>query len=397
MIKLLYIHQYFVFPEQNGGTRSYDLASSFVKKGIDVTVISSNTTPQSKNKKWEIFERDGIKFYMLNCKYNNKMSFYRRIYSFLYFTGFATFKALRINCDVILATSTPITIAFPAIIRKKVKKTPFVFEVRDVWPEVPIKMGYINSPILKFLLYKFEIYIYNKSTWIVPLSVGMRDNIYSRTNINKFTVIPNISEINRFQKITAIKQNISCNDKIVLYAGTIGEVNGLKYLVDLAYKCFNYDTSIKFHIYGEGKHKDYLIKYAEKLGVLNNNLFFKGCVSKDELPELYSSCTIGSSFVINNPILWDNSANKFFDSLAASKPILINHYGWQAETINKYNIGFVINPHLTDKAVLDFINYLNDKELLKTQSNNSLKLAKEEFSLEVAIDKYLEILRSIIK
>lgn len=398
-MRLLYIHQYFRFPEQSGGTRSYDLATSFVKRGIQVTVISGIVTERiNKKEKWNVFEREGIKFYILNSPYYNKMSFKRRIASFLYFMWNASIKALQIDCDCILATSTPLTVAIPALIRKWIKKTPYVFEARDVWPEVPIRMGFIkNSIVIKFL-YWFEKLVYKNASSIVSLSIGMDKNIKSRYSNNKSTIIPNISEISRFSNVIGtVPINVPIqNKKIVLYAGSISIVNGIKYVVDLAYETLKFDPNIVYFIFGNGRDKDDVRKYAKEKDVLDKNFFMFDPVKKDDLPYIYSIATVGSSFVIDNPILWDNSANKFFDTLAASKPIVINYKGWQAEDIKKNNVGYILSPQVNEDEANKFIRYINNDELLKEQSINAHLLAIKEYSLEVAVEKYLKIFNGLI-
>ena len=140
-MKLLYIVQYFSFPDVSGGTRPYDLASSFVKNGVDVTIITTNTSGKQKTK-WDYLEREGLKIHYLNCAYNNKMGIFERIKAFTTFFINASKKALSIDYDLMLASSTPLTNGIPALICKSFKKKPYVFEVRDVWPGVPFAMGY---------------------------------------------------------------------------------------------------------------------------------------------------------------------------------------------------------------------------------------------------------------
>jgi len=392
-MKLLYIHQYFNFPEMSGSTRSYDLSTSFSMKGLEVTVITSDMTPEKNAKRWTVFERDGVKFFVLSCPYNNTMGFWRRVVSFSRFFWFASIKCLKLRCDIVLATSTPLTIAIPALIRNTCKGTPYIFEVRDVWPEVPVKMGYINSKFVIKFLYWFEKYIYKKALCIVPLSIGMKQNIEQRYPNKKSIVIPNISEISRFENVEK-NVNLPLNTqgkKIILYAGTFGEVNGLDYIVNIAYKTLGIDDSIVYLLYGKGKQLSKVLDNAKKKGVLNNNLFYGGVVSKSELPYLYSICTVGCSVVINNSILWDNSANKFFDSIAASRPIVINHLGWQSDVIKQYDVGYVLPVELTEESIKDFINYINNETLIKEQSINARSLAEREYSLEIAVEKYMKI------
>jgi glycosyltransferase involved in cell wall biosynthesis len=112
------------------------------------------------------------------------------------------------------------------------------------------------------------------------------------------------------------------------------------------------------------------------------------------LPHLYSTANMGSSFVINIEELWANSANKFFDTLAASKPVLINYGGWQKETIETNDIGYVLPPHLDRDAARAFIEYTRQEEQVRQQCKNALSLAKESYSLNVAASRYMDILTS---
>lgn len=396
-MKLLYIVQYFSFPDQAGGTRPYDLASSFVKAGIDVTIITSNTSGNVSDK-WAYEERDGLRIHYLNCPYNNNMGTLQRLKAFCRFFINATKKALSLDYDLMLASSTPLTNGIPALICKKMKKLPYVFEVRDVWPSVPFAMGYFKNPLVRKLLYAFELKIYKQASAIVPLSVGMDENIKTRYPNDKSVVIPNISEVKRFSNIDkTVDIVVPENKKVLLYAGTLGNVNGIGYLIDLAAKTLYRDKDVWYYIVGKGKEKEHLQKLASDKGVLNSNLFFFDPVRKNDLPYLYSIATVGSSFVIDIPELWDNSANKFFDTLAAHKPIVINHQGWQAREIEKKNYGYVLPNVITDKDVEDFIRYMNNEDLLRQQGQNAYDSAIKEYSLEVAVDKYLKIFQSIIK
>ena len=129
--------------------------------------------------------------------------------------------------------------------------------------------------------------------------------------------------------------------------------------------------------------------------MLNKNVFIFDPVKKTDLPYLYSISTVGSSFVIDIPALWDNSANKFFDTLAAHKPMVINHQGWQADAINEYNFGYVLPSTITEDSVRKFVKYMNNDILLKQQGDNAYKQAVEKYSLEVAVSKYMKIFNNI--
>lgn len=402
-MKIIYLHQYFKFPDETGGTRSYDLASSFVSKGIDVTVVTSTSDEKYNTKqRWVEIERNGIEVHYVYLPYGNHLSYLQRSFVFFKFLWFATFRLLKLKGDVVLATSTPLTIGIPALIKKWFGKTPFIFEVRDVWPEAVIAIGAIKNKWLQKLLYRLEKLIYKNAIAIVPLSTDMQKSIVSRypqfrdkTDI----VIENIAEVNRFQsnsETVDLEEIIGFQPRFsVLYAGTFGKVNGIHKVIELAEKTLQIDKELVYILIGSGIEKENVTQLAKDRGVLNKNVFILNSISKNELSLWYNAVSMGSSFVIDIPELWANSANKFFDTLASGKPVLINHEGWQAEVIRDRNVGFVLPYDVTDKEAEDFVNYTKNTLLIESQEKSAIELAKEKYSLKVATKNYLKVFNKI--
>lgn len=407
-MKLIYLHQYFKFPSESGATRSFDLATGFTKQGYTIDVVTSTSNSEFKTKKrWLKIFKDDLTIHYIYLPYGNRLSYLKRVLVFFQFIWFATFKLLSLRCDIVLATSTPLTIGIPALIKKLCHNTPFVFEARDVWPEAVIAIGAVKNKLLQKLLYFLEKTIYKNAAAIVPLSVDMKASIVNRypkiTDKKPVEVVENISEVNRFQKkfpteFSILKNEIGFQPRFsVLYAGTFGKVNGIEYVINLAEKTKSLDKSLVYILIGDGILKDEVVKLAKEKKVLNKNVFILGPVSKQELPQWYHEISMGSSFVIPIKELWANSANKFFDTLAAGKPILINHPGWQKKTIQKQNVGYVLPEKVSDKAAKEFVDYTTNVELLSKQKMNALALAEKKYSLEVAVDKYIKLFNSIDK
>jgi glycosyltransferase involved in cell wall biosynthesis len=181
----------------------------------------------------------------------------------------------------------------------------------------------------------------------------------------------------------------------ILYAGTFGRVNGIDYVIELANKLIHLDPTIVFVLIGSGAKKRTVIQKAADARVLNNNVFILDSVSKQDLPQLYFECDMGSSFVIPIKELWANSANKFFDTLAAGKPILINYKGWQKELINKENIGYVLPVVVNNSMAKKFALYSQKKVLIAKQQKNALKIAVANYATDVAVEKYNKIFKDI--
>ncbi len=398
-MRLIYLHQYFAFPDIHSSTRSYDLATEFIRDGIKVTVITTTTKIKGldERRRWNYIERDQICLWVLTCNYNQTMNPLSRIKAFLRFMIFATFKTLRLEADLVLATSSPLSVAIPALLKKKLSGVPYVFEVRDIWLETLIKTGYLKNRLIINILSYIEKVIYKNANHIVPLSIDMEKSILDTVPTAKTTVIPNISEINRFQaSIVNFDIGIKVKPapyKYILYAGAIARGNGLMYVAEMAKVFIKINPFVIFIVIGAGNERDTIIEYCKNSGILNKNIFFPQPVPKEKLPFLYQIATMGSSFVINHPVLWANSANKFFDTLAAGKPVLINYLGWQADLIKRENLGYVLPPIITHSDIVKFNEYLNNTDLLAIQSRNSLDVAKSKFSLKIAAQKYSAILK----
>jgi glycosyltransferase involved in cell wall biosynthesis len=400
-VKITYLHQYFRFPNETGGTRSFDLSNGFLKIGHDVDIITSTSSEKMKSKnRWFKLKKGGIKVNYIYLPYSNKMAYLNRVIVFLKFAWFSSFKLLSLKSDIVLATSTPLTIGIPALIKKWFHKTPYIFEVRDLWPEAPIAVGVIKNKFFKKILFWFEYLIYKNSSAIIPLSVDMKYSIISRYPKlkKKITVIENISEMERFHK-KHNKKKLFLKNKIgfkprfsILYAGTFGLVNGIDYVIRMAHEMIKLDPTIVFILIGEGKEKNKLIQEAIKKKLINKNIFFLNPISKEDLSMLYFECDMASSFVIPIKELWANSANKFFDTLAAGKPILINYKGWQQKVINKANIGYVLPLNIKKTLVKKFIAYTRNKLLILKQGKNAKYFAKENYALNIALTKYNSVL-----
>lgn len=404
-MKVIYLHQYFTFPHEMGGTRSYDLAKSFIAHGNSVTVLSSTSDSQyHTNKKWTVIEKDGISVHYIYLPYNNQMSYRKRMKVFVQFLFYTSLRILKFDCDIVLASSTPLTIGIPALVKKWKNKTPFIFEARDVWPEAVIAIGVIKNKVIQQLLYKLERTIYKNAAAIVPLSTDMKKSIITRypeiCKNKPVVVIENIAEINRFvrsKKKAIIKELIGFQPRFtVLYAGTFGKVNGIDYVIELAKKTQAIDQNIVYILIGDGARKEIITEKAKKYNVLYKNVFILNPVRKQDLPDWYREVDMGSSFVIPIKELWANSANKFFDTLAASRPILINHKGWQAEVIRNDNLGFVLPEKLTEESASEFVEYTQKRALHQEQQKNALKKAKEFYSLEIASQKYVTIFQKVL-
>ena len=178
-MRVTYLHQYYNSPRMNGSTRSHNIASKLVSRGFEVNIFTSFRASNPSWKGWRVTEEDGIKVHWYAVRYSNNMNFIRRIWAFLVFAIVSSIRVCKLKCDIIFATSTPLTICIPAIIASKFWSVPMVFEVRDLWPEVPIAIGAIKNPLAILLSKYLERIAYKNSSAIIALSPTMKAGVVS--------------------------------------------------------------------------------------------------------------------------------------------------------------------------------------------------------------------------
>lgn len=385
-MKIVYLHQYFTTPQMSGGTRSYEMAKRLVAAGHEVHMVTS-WVKDTTHKDWFFEEIEGIKVHWFPNPYNNKMSFKQRIKAFFRFAYASMQKVNTIPADVIFATSTPLTIAIPAVLGARKQKIPMVFEVRDLWPEVPIAMGILNKSYQIFLAKKLEKWAYTNSAHIVALSPGMKNGVVvTGYPESKVSIIPNSCDNSLFNIDDKDFENFKVNNswlpkgKIIIYTGTFGLVNDVGITIEWAKELKKRHSNIKILLIGDGLEYDKIYQKALDENVLNQQLFICKQVPKIEIPFYLKYATMASSFAIDLPAIQANSANKFFDALAAAKPILINYGGWQKDILEQNKCGIVAWKKTTEETINELEAFINNEELYAQACLNARKLALNDFS-----------------
>lgn len=385
MRTLVYVHQYFRTPEEGGAIRSYYLARSWVEAGGKVTVITSHN-----HKKMLVKDIEGIEVVYLPVFYDNYLAKWGRVKAFLRFLVLA-YRHLRKfkRSDSYFYSSTPLTVGGIALGMYFFHRRSFIFEVRDLWPEAPIQMGYIRSPCLKTLLYSFEKLIYRKAKKIVTLSPGMQAQVQKKAGQEKeVLLIPNMADCEFFRPQT----NSGIPFRII-YPGALGKANHLDYLLDIA-ACLQAGnvTNVNILIVGEGAERPRLEKRIKTESL--NLVSLLPPRGKAELKELLEqSAAVYTSF-LSRPVLETSSPNKFFDGLAAGKLCIVNTKGWLKELVEWHQCGFYADP-LDPSSFIQSLNpFLQNPALLKEYQANARALALNQFSRKSLEKQFLNLVNN---
>lgn len=397
-MRLLYLHQYFNTPNMSGGTRSYEMARRMVSAGHEVHILTAYRE-EDKQGEWFTTDEAGIQVHWYPVPYSNYMNYGQRIKAFFAFAFAARKKALELEGDIIFATSTPLTIALPGVLAARKHKIPMVFEVRDLWPEMPIAMGALKNPAMRFAAKMLERWAYRHSSAVVTLSPGMKVGVVATGYpASQVAVIPNSSDNHEFQHDTQAAEAFRAkrpwlgDRPLLVYAGTFGRVNGVGYMVELAAELKQLGSDIRLLLVGDGQERPAVIQAAKVAGVYEDNLFFESLMPKREIPGLLSAATMASNLVIDIPACRANSANKFFDALASGTPVLLNHGGWMHDLVKSYDCGLAMWQTSVEQVAEALETKLHDNDWLAQAGIAAKTLAEQEFDRDVLAEQLMQVL-----
>ena len=389
-MRIVYLHQYFVTPDQPGGTRSYEMARRLVAAGHRVDMITTDQQAQGDGPAWRETNEAGIQVHWARQPYNNSMGWIGRMKAFVGFAIAASRRAVSFrDADIIFATSTPLTIAIPAIFASWWLKKPYVFEVRDVWPAVPIALGALKNPIMRWLAHRLEHVAYHRATRVVALAPGMAEEV-ARTGYppERIDVIPNGCDNDIFGTMPTdgaealAEYTVWLGDHpLILFAGTLGKANNVGYLADVAAAMLARDPDVRFVIIGAGADRDAIAAHAAKRGVLDLNLKLIPAVPKRVLAGWIQRASICLALFSGPRILWKDAVqNKFFDALSAGKPVISNHEGWQCQIAVENDVGGSMSGENPDAAAETLLRHVRDDVWLTGAAQRTKRLAHGRFN-----------------
>lgn len=402
MKKILYINQYFKHPGEPGITRSYWIAQKLIEAGFQVTMLAHKNVLLNQHTPVPRVERstiDGIDVIYLRNRYSNNMGIIARARAFLTFMLSATYQALREkDVDLVIATSTPLTVAFPALICKLIKRTPFIFEVRDLWPEVPIQMGAIRNPLMQKLLRRFEKTTYVNAEHIVALSPGMQDGVCKFVPRENTSMIPNMAKIDQFwprQPDTKLFHSLSLrpNSFKVIYFGQMGISNALDYIIAAAEFVHHLDQNIDFLFLGHGNKQEEIINISKRKQLTNIHVMDR--VPMKKMSAIANLCHVSLVTFSDLPILYTNSPNKLFDSISAGLPVIVNSPGWTKDMVETHKCGFFSDPEKPEDLAKCILRLKNNLNLRREMGANARRLAETTYDKSILCRQFLDVVNMV--
>lgn len=398
-MKVLYFHQHFSTPKGSTGIRSYEMARRLVARGHQVTMVCGSYGGGETGIDLPFIngmrrgEVDGIDIIEYDLAYSNSDGFLKRSMTFVRFALRSIGVALTERYDLAFATSTPLTAGIPGIFARWLRGKPFVFEVRDLWPELPRAMAVIRNPLVLGAMSILEWVSYRSAHRLVGLSPGIVDGIARRgVPRGRIALIPNGCDLGIFAgEVEPWRpEQVKSDDLLAVFAGTHGIANGLEAILDVAAELKRRTREdIKLLLIGQGKLKPALQERTRREGL--DNVLFHEPVNKARLAGLMAGTDVGLQILANVPAFYyGTSPNKFFDYIAAGLPVLNNYPGWLAGMIRENQCGFAVDPE-NPQAFADALEQAaNERSALLAMGKRSRLLAEREFDRERLSNQFVD-------
>lgn len=403
-MKILFITDNFT-PEVNApATRTYEHCKEWIKdKDVKVTIITCNPNfPHGKiydgykNKLYQKEYIDGIEIIRVWSYITSNSGFVKRVLDYISFGIMAFFIGLFKSHDIIVATSPQFFTTWAAWGISKIRRKPWIFELRDLWPESIKTVGAMKQGKIIDILEKIELGLYKDSTKVVAVTDAFKTNLISRgIPENKIDVVTNGSNLELFtlkHKDLDLLKKLNLENKFIIgYIGTHGMAHSLDFIVSSLSKIE--DESLHFLFIGDGAMKQNIMKIADTLRL--KNITFLSSIAKEEVPRYLGIIDVSLAPLKKEDNFKTVIPSKIFEASAMQKPTLLGVEGQAQEIIEKYNAGLCFEPE-NEKDFLEKLNILKSNNLKYQQLQKGCKLLSIEFDRKKLAQKMLDIIKKLI-
>lgn len=398
-------NHYAITPDLPGGTRHFDFGKELVKRGYKVTIFASSfhysllkETKEYKRNSFIIEDCEGVRFVWLKT-FPYSGNDWKRVINMLSYSirAYMVAKSFDIEKpDIIIGSSVHLFAVFTAYLLSKKYKTPFIMEVRDLWPQTLIDMGMSKWHPFVILLGILERFLYKRANKIITLLPKANEYI-ERFGVpkDKIVWIPNGVDLERFN-IDESNSDFK-NDKssfVITYTGAFEKAKNFDILLEAAEKLNKDYLEIKFLIVGEGPEKERLMRIVKEKNL--SNVEFNKAVSKNEVTKILDKSDVLIFLIKNLPVfIYGISSNKLFDYLASGKPIIFCSNSIN-NPVEEAKAGITVPPDNSEELAEAVIKLYNlSKEDRQIMGRNGKNYVKKYYSIPVLVDKLEKVIREV--
>ena len=395
-------------PEVNApASRTFEHCREWVRAGQQVTVVTcAPNFPQGKvyegyrNRLWQSEEMDGIRVIRVWSYITANEGFVKRILDYMSFMVSAVFAAPFVSgVDVVVGTSPHFFTACGAYLVSRMKRIPFVFELRDIWPESIKAVGAMgDSPVIR-LLERVEMFLYRKAARIVSVTESFKRILIGRgVEDGKIEVVTNGVDLAGFgprEKDAELTARFGLTGKFVAgYVGTHGMAHALETILDAADRVQKMvgGDAYRFILLGNGARKQVLIERAAQMGLMN--VVFIDTVPKAEVARYWSLLDVSIIHLKKTELFTNVIPSKLFECMGMGIPVLHGVNGESAKIVEKEAVGLTFEPE--NVAVLCAkLETLRWNDLLYRRFQENCLTAARRYDRAALAGRMLNILKKV--
>jgi len=404
-VRILFLSHYFP-PEVNApATRTYEHCKQWVKMGHQVTVVScvphhpmGKAYPGYKNKLVHVEYKDGIKAIKILTYITANEGFIKRTSNYVFYMVMVTLLAPFLSkADVVISTSPQFFNGLAGYIVSRIKRAPWLLEIRDLWPESIVAVGALNNRKLIAVLESIESFMYRKADFIVPVTNAFKEHIVARGGRQeRIEVIRNGVDLSFFAEQApdeAYAESIGVKGKFVAsYVGTHGMAHGLDVIIEAA-ELLRRREDIVFLMAGEGAERQRL---ADEISTRQlNNIVMLGQLPKEDMPRLWSVSDASLVLLRKLDLFLTVIPSKIFESMAMKKPIIIGVAGESKEIIQDANAGIAIEPENASALAAAIVKLADSPALCREYGDKGSEYVAAHFDRQVLAQRYEQKLSAL--
>ena len=388
--------QYYHTPDCPTGARPFSLVERLARDH-QVTVITTRAWRDRRLAEGFPWTPVGADLRALDVPYHNAMRPPQRVQAYLSYAARAFTEGLLIPApDLVIGSSTPLTAAMAAALTAKARGVPWIFEVRDLWPDFPIQMGAISSPVLTVPLRLMERALYRSAAHVIALSPDMETHIRRMAPKATVSTIAYGTEFNFVDQLTP-QQTQALRKKydlpatgIVLYAGSFGRANAIPTLVQTARRLQN-RSELCFVFAGHGYHEPMIRAATRNLP----NVRLIPPQPRRRALALFRLADVSITSFIDLPVLGTNSPSKLYDSLAVGTPVIVTNPGWMQRLVEQHECGWYVPPEQPEQLARRIATLFEQPDAIRRAGERAATVARARFDRAQHMDRIAAIVESV--
>ncbi|MCK5146221.1 glycosyltransferase family 4 protein [bacterium] len=402
-MKILYYSQY--FPPEMGApaARIYEMSKRWVVAGHDVAVMTAfphhpigRLYDGYKVKSFDSEIEEGIRVYRNWIYIAANKGKLKRIISYFSYAVSSVFNVFRVSKpDVIIATSPQFLCAISGYCASKIKRVPFILEIRDVWPDSIVAVGAMEEGFIVGILRKIELFLYRKSSHIVVVTHAFKRYMVDHgIPEGKITVITNGVNPNLFFPMENAPLPEALKNKngefVVTYVGTHGMAHALTTVLNVAKE---FEGRICFVFIGEGAEKSQLLQKKEQENI--SNVLFIDRIDRAEVPQWIAASDLCLVHLKKTPLFETVIPSKIFEVMGCGKPLLLGTAGESRAIVADAKAGLFFTPEDEAELKVALQHALDNPEEVKKLGKNALEYVKKHYDLSMLARRYENVLTRV--